>query len=64
MSDEELDLLTDVHQLCWNVEVLAIKNLHAVEVPLCGFLTHLSAKDCVELLVSIFYFHYLTSISR
>jgi hypothetical protein len=70
MSNEELDLLTDFNQICLDVEILAIKNLHTVELPLCGFLTSLSAKDCVILLVSNFfhcdapicrlYFHILT----
>lgn len=62
MPDEKSDLLTDVDLLCWNAEILAMKNLHAIELPLCGFLTRLSAKDCVDLLVSIFSLNYYNSL--
>lgn len=58
MSVEESDLLSDVNLFCWNAEVLAMERLHAIELPLCGFLTRCSAKDCNDLLVSIFFFNF------
>lgn len=50
----ESELLTQFHKVCWNAEILALKSLHDIEIPLCGHLNELTSSDCLKLIVSIF----------
>lgn len=49
----ESDLLEDSDMLCLKTEDLALKCILNVEIPICGILTKLTAKNCNTLIVSI-----------
>lgn len=48
------DLLTKFDQLRGNAEMLSMKSIYNVQVPLCGFLNQLTSTDCLKLIVSAF----------
>lgn len=53
MYNESDELLTHFHQICWNAEDLALRNVHNIEIPICSILTELTSTDCLNLIVSI-----------
>lgn len=54
-KDNKTVLLTQFNELRWDVEMLALKTLYDVQIPVCGFLRQLSLKDCFKLIVSVIF---------
>lgn len=48
-------LLTQFNELRCDVEVLALKTLYNIQIPVCGVLRQLSLKDCFKLIVSVIF---------
>lgn len=46
-------LLTQFNELRDDVEVLALKTLYDIQIPVCGVLRQLPLKDCFKLIVSV-----------
>lgn len=46
------ELLTHFHEICTDVENLALKSVNNINLPVCGSLTQLTSMDCFNLLVN------------
>lgn len=54
---DELDLLTDFHKTLSDAQELALNTIHNIEMPICNGFTNLTSKDCIHLMVRIFFFY-------
>lgn len=52
---DESELITNYRNLWLNAEALALKCVNDIELPVCGFLSQLTSKECLSLIVSLFF---------
>jgi len=50
---DESELIVHYNSLYGFAEVLALKSVREIQMPVCNFLTQLTSTDCLKLMVSI-----------